>query len=311
MRQGLRSLPRGRGLRGAGAAGGVAQRTHTEEGLAAGAAARQAATRRAGVRVASLGWRAMVIEGNGALVVGGASGLGEATARRLHSQGAAVTIADVNAEKGQALADELGAAFAACDVREEEQVEAAVQAAAEADAALRICVNCAGTGFAQKIASSRGPHALEPFAVVIAINLIGTFNVLRFAADAMLANEPLEDGERGVCINTASIAAYDGQMGQVAYSASKGGVVGMTLPAARDLAAAGIRVCSIAPGLFDTPLLAALPAEARESLGKSIPFPPRLGQPSEYAALAAHIVENRMLNGEVIRLDGALRMAPR
>jgi NAD(P)-dependent dehydrogenase (short-subunit alcohol dehydrogenase family) len=252
----------------------------------------------------------MDIEGSGALVVGGASGLGEATARRLRSQGAAVTIADVNAEKGQALADELGAAFTACDVREEDQVQAAVEAAASADATLRICVNCAGTGFAQKIAGSRGPHALEPFAVIIAINLIGTFNVLRFASNAMLANEALEDGERGVCVNTASIAAYDGQVGQVAYSASKGGVVGMTLPAARDLAA-GIRVCTIAPGLFDTPLLAALPMEARESLGKSIPFPPRLGQPSEYAALAAHIVENRMLNGEVIRLDGALRMAPR
>ena len=253
----------------------------------------------------------MDIEGSGALVVGGASGLGEATARRLHSQGAVVTIADVNAEKGQALAEELGAAFVACDVREEDQVESAVEAAAQADATLRICVNCAGTGFAQKIAGSRGPHALEPFAVIIAINLIGTFNVLRLASNAMLANEPLEDGERGVCVNTASIAAYDGQVGQVAYSASKGGVVGMTLPAARDLAAAGIRVCTIAPGLFNTPLLAALPMEARESLGKSIPFPPRLGQPSEYAALAAHIVENRMLNGEVIRLDGALRMAPR
>jgi len=253
----------------------------------------------------------MDIEGSGALVVGGASGLGEATARRLHAQGAALTIADVNAEKGQALADELGAACAACDVREEDQVEAAVRTAAEADGGLRICICCAGTGFAQKIAGSRGPHALEPFAVIIAINLIGTFNVLRFAATAMLDNEPLEDGERGVCVNTASIAAYDGQVGQVAYSASKGGVVGLTLPAARDLSSAGIRVCTIAPGLFDTPLLAMLPPEARDSLGKSIPFPPRLGLPAEYAALAAHIVENRMLNGEVIRLDGALRMAPR
>ena len=253
----------------------------------------------------------MDIEGSGALVVGGASGLGEATARRLHAQGAALTIADVNAEKGQALADELGAAFAACDVREEDQVQAAVEAAAEADGGLRICICCAGTGFAQKIAGSRGPHALEPFAVVVAINLIGTFNVLRFAATAMLDNEPLEDGERGVCVNTASIAAYDGQVGQVAYSASKGGVVGMTLPAARDLSSAGIRVVTIAPGLFDTPLLAMLPPETRDSLGKSIPFPPRLGLAAEYAALAAHIVENRMLNGEVIRLDGALRMAPR
>jgi NAD(P)-dependent dehydrogenase (short-subunit alcohol dehydrogenase family) len=253
----------------------------------------------------------MDIEGSGALVVGGASGLGEATARRLHGSGAAVTIADVNAEKGEALASELGAAFVACDVREEDQVRAAVDAAAEADGGLRISVCCAGTGFAQKIAGSRGPHALEPFAVIIAINLIGTFNVLRHAASAMLGNEPLDDGERGVCVNTASIAAYDGQVGQVAYSASKGGVVGMTLPAARDLASAGIRVVTIAPGLFDTPLLAALPQESRDSLGKSIPWPPRLGLPSEYAHLAAHIVENRMLNGEVIRLDGALRMAPR
>jgi NAD(P)-dependent dehydrogenase (short-subunit alcohol dehydrogenase family) len=253
----------------------------------------------------------MDIEGSGALVVGGASGLGEATARRLHAQGAALTIADVNAEKGQALADELGADFAACDVREEDQVQAAVEAAAAGDGGLRICVCCAGTGFAQKIAGSRGPHALEPFTVIVAINLIGTFNVLRFAATAMLDNEPLEDGERGVCVNTASIAAYDGQVGQVAYSASKGGVVGMTLPAARDLSSAGIRVCTIAPGLFDTPLLAMLPQEARDSLGRSIPFPPRLGLPAEYAALATHIVENRMLNGEVIRLDGALRMAPR
>jgi NAD(P)-dependent dehydrogenase (short-subunit alcohol dehydrogenase family) len=253
----------------------------------------------------------MDIEGSGALVVGGASGLGEATARRLHAQGAALTIADINAEKGEALAGELGAEFVACDVREEDQVQAAVEAAAQADGGLRISVCCAGTGFAQKIAGSRGPHALEPFAVIIAINLIGTFNVLRFASNAMLANEPLEDGERGVCVNTASIAAYDGQVGQVAYSASKGGVVGMTLPAARDLSSAGVRVVTIAPGLFDTPLLAMLPPEARESLGRSIPFPPRLGLPAEYAQLAAHIVENRMLNGEVIRLDGALRMAPR
>jgi len=253
----------------------------------------------------------MDIEGNGALVVGGASGLGEATARLLAQQGAALTIADINAEKGEALASEIGAGFAECDVRDEDQVRAAVQEAASADGGLRICVCCAGTGMAMKVAGSRGPHPLEPFATILAINLIGTFNVLRFAATAMLDAEPLEDGERGVCINTASVAAYDGQIGQVAYSASKGGVVGLTLPAARDLSAAGIRVVTIAPGLFDTPLLAALPPDARESLGKSIPFPPRLGQPAEYAALAAHIVENRMLNGEVIRLDGALRMAPR
>jgi NAD(P)-dependent dehydrogenase (short-subunit alcohol dehydrogenase family) len=253
----------------------------------------------------------MDIEGSGALVVGGASGLGEATARRLAGAGAVVTIADINAEKGEALADELGAGFATCDVREEDQVQAAVEQAAEADGGLRICVCCAGTGYAQKITGSRGPHPLEPYANILAINLIGTFNVLRLAATAMLGNEPLEDGERGVCVCTASVAAYDGQIGQVAYSASKGGIVGMTLPAARDLASAGIRVVTIAPGLFDTPLLALLPEEARESLGRSIPFPSRLGLPGEYAQLAAHIVENRMLNGEVIRLDGALRMAPR
>jgi NAD(P)-dependent dehydrogenase (short-subunit alcohol dehydrogenase family) len=253
----------------------------------------------------------MDIEGSGALVVGGASGLGEATARRLHGSGAAVTIADVNVDKGEALAAELGAAFVACDVRDEDQVQAAVDAAVLADGGLRISVCCAGIGTAQKVAGSRGPHPLDRFATVVAINLIGTFNVLRLAASAMLGNEALEDGERGVCVNTASIAAYEGQIGQVAYSASKGGVVGMTLPAARDLAAAGIRVVTIAPGLFDTPLLAGLPQESRDSLGKSIPWPPRLGLPSEYAQLAAHIVENRMLNGEVIRLDGALRMAPR
>jgi NAD(P)-dependent dehydrogenase (short-subunit alcohol dehydrogenase family) len=253
----------------------------------------------------------MEIEGSAALVVGGASGLGEATARRLHQQGAVVTIADVNADRGEALAAELATAFVACDVREEEQVQAAVDAAAGAEGGLRICVCCAGTGFAQRVAGSKGPHPLEPFAAILAINLIGTFNVLRLASAAMLANEPLTDGERGVCINTASIAAYDGQIGQVAYSASKGGVVGMTLPAARDLSSSGIRVVTIAPGLFDTPLLAMLSPEARESLGRSIPWPPRLGLPAEYAQLAAHIVENRMLNGEVIRLDGALRMAPR
>jgi NAD(P)-dependent dehydrogenase (short-subunit alcohol dehydrogenase family) len=253
----------------------------------------------------------MEIAGSGALIVGGASGLGEATARRLQQVGAVVTIADVNAEKGEALAAELDVAFAACDVREEDQVQSAVEEAAHAEGGLRICVCCAGTGYAQKVTGSKGPHPLEPFAAILAINLIGTFNVLRFASTAMLGNEPLADGERGVCVNTASIAAYDGQVGQVAYSASKGGVVGMTLPAARDLASGGIRVVTIAPGLFDTPLLAMLPPEARESLGKSIPFPPRLGLPAEYAQLAAHIVENRMLNGEVIRLDGALRMAPR
>ena len=253
----------------------------------------------------------MQIVGSSAIVVGGASGLGEATVRRLHTGGAHVTIADVNAEKGAALASELGLDFAPCDVRDEDQVQAAVEQAAAAAGGLRIAVCCAGTGWAQKVAGSKGPHPLMPFETIIAINLIGTFNVLRFAATAMISNDPLDDSERGVCINTASIAAYDGQVGQIAYAASKGGVVGLTLPAARDLAQYGIRVNTIAPGLFDTPLLAALPEEARTKLGAGVPYPPRLGQPSEYAQLACHIIENRMLNGETIRLDGALRMPPR
>jgi NAD(P)-dependent dehydrogenase (short-subunit alcohol dehydrogenase family) len=253
----------------------------------------------------------MQIEGSAALVVGGASGLGEATVRALHERGASVTIADVNAEKGQALSGELGLEFVACDVREEAQVEAAVQQAAAGEGGLRIAICCAGTGWAQKIAGSKGAHPLMPFETIIAINLIGTFNALRFSAAAMIANEPGDDGERGVCVNTASIAAFDGQVGQVAYSASKGGVVGMTLPTARDLSQYGIRVNTIAPGLFDTPLLAALPEEARQALGAGVPFPQRLGLPSEYALLACQIVENRMLNGETIRLDGALRMPPR
>jgi NAD(P)-dependent dehydrogenase (short-subunit alcohol dehydrogenase family) len=253
----------------------------------------------------------MEIQGSGALVVGGASGLGEATARRLAELGAAVTIADVNAERGEQVAQELGAAFAPVDVRDESQVEAAVATAAEAGGGLRIAVTCAGTGWAQKTASSKGPHPLQPFETIIAINLVGTFNVLRLAAQRMLDNEPNEGGERGVLVTTASIAAFDGQVGQVAYSASKGGVVGMTLPVARDLAQYGIRVNTIAPGLFDTQLLAALPEEARTKLGAGIPFPPRLGQPPEYALLVEQIVANPMLNGETIRLDGALRMPPR
>jgi NAD(P)-dependent dehydrogenase (short-subunit alcohol dehydrogenase family) len=251
------------------------------------------------------------IEGSGALVAGGASGLGEATARELHARGATLTIADLNAERGQALADELDGRFVACDVREEEQVQAAVDAAAEAPGGLRISVCCAGIGWAQRVADKRGPHPLIPFETVVGINLIGTFNVLRIAATAMLANEARADDERGVCINTASIAAYDGQIGQIAYAASKGGIVGMTLPAARDLARSGVRVVTIAPGLFDTPLFGALPQEARDALAATIPFPRRLGLPTEYAALVAHIAENAMLNGETIRLDGALRMAPK
>jgi len=253
----------------------------------------------------------MDIEGSSALVVGGASGLGEATVRDLHAGGALVTVADVNAEKGEALCSELGLDFVSCDVREETQVQAAVERAAAAEGGLRIAVCCAGTGWAQKVAGSKGPHPLLPFETIISINLIGTFNVLRFSAAAMIGNEPLLDGERGVCVHTASIAAFDGQVGQIAYSASKGGVVAMTLPAARDLAQYGIRVNTIAPGLFDTPLLAALPEEARQKLGAGVPFPQRLGEPVEYAQLARQIVENRMLNGETIRLDGALRMPPR
>ena len=253
----------------------------------------------------------MEIEGASALVAGGASGLGAATARRLHAAGAHVTIADLNAEKGDALVSELGerAQFVEMDVTKPDTIEEAVNAAA-AVGPLRISINCAGIGWAQRTASKHGPHALEPFQVVINVNLVGTFNVLRIAATAMLDNEPL-DGDRGVCVNTASIAAYDGQIGQIAYAASKGGVVGLTLPAARDLSRELIRVCTIAPGLFDTPLLAALPEEARQALGATVPHPHRLGLPDEYAQLALHIVENPMLNGETIRLDGALRMAPK
>ena len=255
----------------------------------------------------------MRLEGNGAIVVGGASGLGEATARALHERGADVTVADVNAEKGEALAQELGdrATFVPCDVTHDGQVEAAVQQAAQSAGGLRVSVCCAGVGWAERTASKRGPHQLMPFETVVRINLIGTFNVLRFAAAAMNDLEPVDGGERGVCINTASIAAFDGQIGQIAYSASKGGIVGLTLPAARDLAGRGIRVVTIAPGTFDTPLLGALPEEAREELGRAIPFPSRLGQPAEFASLAMHIVENQMLNGETLRLDGALRMPPR
>ena len=255
----------------------------------------------------------MRIDGQGALVAGGASGLGAATARALHERGASVVIADLNAEKGEALASELGdrARFVEANVMEPEPVQAAVDAAAGAEGGLRISVCCAGIGWAQRITGKQGPHDLEVFHNVLKVNLIGTFNVLRLACAAMAGNEADGDGERGVCVNTASIAAWDGQIGQVAYAASKGGVVGLTLPAARDMAGRGVRVMTIAPGLFDTPLLAALPEEQREALGAGIPFPSRLGRPEEYAQLACQIVENQMLNGETIRLDGALRMPPR
>ncbi len=255
----------------------------------------------------------MEIEGTSALIAGGASGLGAAAARALHERGASVVIADLNAERGNALAAELGdrARFVEANVIEPDPVEAAVAAAAGADGGLRISVCCAGIGWAQRTASKQGPHDLEIFHNVIKVNLVGTFNVLRLACAAMSGNDPDGGGERGVCVNTASIAAFDGQIGQVAYSASKGGVVGLTLPAARDMASRGVRVMTIAPGLFDTPLLGALPEEQREALGAGIPFPSRLGLPEEYAQLAVHIVENEMLNGETIRLDGALRMPPR
>ena len=249
----------------------------------------------------------MELNGIGALVAGGASGLGEATARELAARGARVTVADLNEERGAALAGEIGGAFAAADVTDEAQVQAAVQSVE----GLRLAVSCAGIGWAERTVKKDGPAALRPFETVVRVNLIGTFNVLRLAANAMAADEPDAEGERGAVVMTASIAAFDGQIGQTAYAASKGGVAGLTLPAARDLARLGIRVCTIAPGLFDTPLLAALPQEARDALGASIPFPSRLGRPEEYAKLACHIAENTMLNGEVLRLDGALRMPPR
>ena len=256
----------------------------------------------------------MRIEGTAALVVGGASGLGEATARALHERGAHVVVVDLDAARGEALATVLGerAGFVAADVTDAAQLQGAVEAAAALPGGLRISVCCAGIGHAERLARSRGPHGLESFERVLRVNVVGTFNALRLASMAMLANEPQgEDGERGVCVNTASIAAFDGQIGQVAYAASKAAVAAMTLPAARELASSGIRVCTIAPGLFDTPLLAALPVEAREQLAASMPFPQRLGRPPEFARLACEIVANAMLNGEVVRLDGALRMGPR
>ena len=255
----------------------------------------------------------MNLDGSGAIVAGGASGLGAATARLLAENGARVAIADLNEEAGQALAREIGGGAVAfkADVTDETEVQAAVDGALEAFGELRVAVSCAGIGWAERTVSKRGPAQLQPFETVVRVNLIGTFNVLRLSAAAMAQNEPDDGGERGAIVMTASIAAYDGQIGQTAYAASKGGIVGLTLPAARDLSRQGIRVCTIAPGTFDTPLLAALPEPAREELGRQIPFPSRLGDPPEFAQLALHIAENRMLNGEVIRLDGALRMPPK
>lgn len=248
-----------------------------------------------------------------ALVTGGASGLGGASARRFVEQGARVVIVDVNEEVGSAHAAELGDAvlFVKTDVTNEEQVTHAINTAYDQFGTLNVVLNAAGIGRAMKTVGKEGPHPLEQFELVIKVNLIGTFNVIRLAAARMIENEPNADGERGVIVNTASVAAFDGQIGQAAYSASKGGVVGMTLPIARDLSRNGIRVMTIAPGIFDTPMLAGLPEPARVSLGEQVPFPSRLGQPAEYAQLAQSIIENPMLNGEVIRLDGALRMAPR
>jgi NAD(P)-dependent dehydrogenase (short-subunit alcohol dehydrogenase family) len=246
-----------------------------------------------------------------ALVTGGASGLGGATARRLHAEGASVVIVDLPSSPGEELAADLGehVRFVPADVRDEAQVQAAIDAAGELGT-LRVVVNCAGVATPGRVVGKRGPLALEDFANVVNINLIGTFNVLRLAASAMLENEPV-DGDRGVVVMTASIAAYDGQIGQAAYAASKGGVVGLTLSAARDLADKGIRVMTIAPGTFETPMLSGLPGDVKAALEAQVPHPSRLGSPDEYASLVAHIVDNPMLNGEVIRLDGALRMPPR
>ncbi len=247
------------------------------------------------------------------LITGGGSGLGAATARLLAESGARVLVADVDEEVGENTASGIGdgARSVYADVTDEESVQNALDAALDAFGSLSGVVNCAGVGSAERVLGRNGPHPLDAFVRTVQINLIGTFNVVRLAAAVMAQNEPTTDGERGVIVNTASVAAFDGQIGQVAYSASKAGVAGMTLPVARELAQHGIRVMTIAPGIFDTPMLAALPEEARESLSKQVPFPPRLGRPGEYAALVKHIIENEMLNGEIIRLDGSMRMAAR
>ncbi|MGY6706950.1 MAG: 3-hydroxyacyl-CoA dehydrogenase [Rhizobiaceae bacterium] len=249
--------------------------------------------------------------GQVAIVTGGSSGLGEATARALAAKGAKVAILDVAEQRAQKVAEELGGAGFKCDVSSEESATAAIDQVAEKLGEPRILVNCAGIAVAMKTVSKDGAHPLDVYRKVLEVNLMGTFNMIRLFAVRVQEYEPLEGGERGVIVNTASVAAYDGQIGQVAYSASKGGVVGMTLPIARDLARSGIRVCTIAPGIFKTPMLAGLPQEAQDSLGQQVPFPPRLGEPAEYGALACHMVENQMLNGETIRIDGAIRMAPK
>jgi NAD(P)-dependent dehydrogenase (short-subunit alcohol dehydrogenase family) len=249
--------------------------------------------------------------GQVAIVTGGGSGLGEATARALAVRGAKVAILDVGIERAQKVAEAIGGIAVKCDVSSAESAVAAIAEVGEKLGPARILVNCAGIAIGVKTIGKEGPHPLDQYRRVIEINLIGTFNMIRLVADQTAKLDPLEGGERGVIVNTASVAAYDGQVGQAAYSSSKGGVVGMTLPVARDLARSGIRVCTIAPGIFKTPMMAAMPQEVQDSLGAAVPFPPRLGEPAEYAALALHIVENQMLNGETIRLDGAIRMAPR
>jgi len=248
-----------------------------------------------------------------ALVTGGASGLGEATIRRIVNDGGKAIILDLAVERGEKLASELGgsALFFKTDVSSAESVQAALEQAVKVFGRINVVVNCAGIGVAEKVLGKKGPHSLESFSKTIQINLIGSFNVIRLAAEYMASNEPNAGNERGVIINTASVAAYEGQIGQAAYSASKGGIVGMTLPIAREMAAHGIRVMTIAPGLFETPMFEALPEEARKSLGAMTPFPSRLGYPEEFALLVKSIVENPMLNGTTIRLDGAIRMQPR
>lgn len=255
----------------------------------------------------------MIMEDVVAIVTGGASGLGEATVRNIIKNGGKAVIADIQVERAEKLVEELGehALFILTDVTSENAAQNTVDQAVEKFGHINALVNCAGIAIGERTVSKRGAHRLESFQKVIDINLIGTFNMIRLAAEKMQANEPMPNGERGVIINTASVAAFDGQIGQVAYSASKGAVAGMTLPIARDLSSSGIRVMTIAPGLFETPLFAALPEEARESLGKMTPFPQRLGLPAEYAQLTQSIIENPMLNGETIRLDGAIRMQPR
>jgi len=254
----------------------------------------------------------MEINGLSAIVTGGASGLGEATARCLAAAGANVTIFDMNADRGPAIATDIAGHFEKVDVVSAANVSAALEASAADHGEARILVNCAGIAIGEKtVGRDNIPHDLDRFRKLIEVNLIGTFNVIRLATARMAALEPLATTERGVVINTASVAAIEGQVGQVAYAASKGGIVGMTLPIARDLAGLGIRVCTIAPGLFLTPMMQGLPEEVQTSLGASVPFPSRLGNPDEYASLARHICENAMLNGEIIRLDGAIRMAPR